>query len=834
MLRIADGSLRCNLLVDPLAIADERPILSWVLDGDVRQVAYRIVVSSRAGGEPDLWDSGRVESDQTFGIAYGGLPLQPLQVAFWRVMVCDGEWSTEAQWKRAPDGWCAEWIGWDEPIRQECSDLFLPPPRCLRTEFSVERPIQCATLYATALGIFETEINGRRVGQEWFAPGWTDYTKRVHYRAYDVTSLITKGENAIGATLMDGWYAGYLGFKPERDQYGDQTRFSCMLVLEYRDGEVERVVTSADWRASVGPLHHSDFLMGESLVECEQMDSWSSPGFDDSAWSAVDAGTDLQPLIEPYPMNPCVCFEVVKPVSVRRISSRKHIYDFGQNLSGVVVARLRKARATIRHGEALDSEGNLYTDNLRTAQAIDKFSVLEKGREYSPSGTFHGFRYAQATGAKLASIKAKALSNIDKLASTFECSDERLNRLWSNIVWTQRANFIEVPTDCPQRDERLGWTGDIQIYARTACLVADVQAFLRKWLVDLADAQRDDGQYPMVAPLKVAGDDGGPAWSDAGVIVPWALYQVYEDRAILDQQYESMKRFLQFCESRSTEEGLPPDEYHCFGDWLNVEVDTPHDVIYTAYFAHAADLMSRIAAVLECPQDEVKYHALFAKLRSSFARAYVSDEGVVAGDSQTGYALALAFGLLDEPLRSLAVEQLVVNVERHGHLTTGFVGTKDLMLVLRDIGRTDIAYTILLSDEYPGWLFSVKHGATTIWERWNGWTPEDGFADPAMNSLSHYAYGAVGQFMMETIGGIRLLEPGYKRVLIAPEPGPLTHGSATYDSVRGRITTDWRIADGQFTLKLSIPPSIEAVVRLPSGEEAIVGAGTWDYEEQDS
>ena len=712
-------------------------------------------------------------------------------------------------------------------------ELFLPPPRYLRKEFTVSKPVKEAMLYSTALGLCSFGANGASLTKE-FVPGWTDFTKRVHYHVTPVQWPIRQGTNALSVVLADGWFAGYVGFKPERHQYGSQTRFSGFLRLLYEDGSDEIIPSDESWKANTGGLLYADLLMGESFDARLEPQGWRALDFDDSEWHQVSTDTELEPVIEPDPIGG-YWPQSMYPQSVTRIDEETYIYDFGQNFAGTVRVnedRLSPGQEVVfRHAEMLDEHGALYTDNLRTAQATDRYIVGDDRQfNFVPQFTYHGFRYVEVTGID---------HEIDLMAVAFcygslwpehmpmlVTSDERLNKLWLNIEWTQLSNFIEVPTDCPQRDERLGWTGDIQIYARTAAIIADVQAFLRKWLVDLSDAQREDGQYPMVAPLKVAGDDGGPAWSEAGVIVPWALYQVYEDKEVLERQWDSMVRFIDFCESRSPD-GRAPEDYHCFGDWLNVDAETPHDVIYTAYFSHAANLMSKIAAILNI--DASRYAQLFATSKESFVEQFVSDDGTVKGDTQTGYVMALAFDLVDGELKEKVVNKLVENIERHGHLTTGFVGTKDLMLVLRDIGRTDIAYKLLLSDEYPGWLFSVKHGATTIWERWNGWTPEDGFADPAMNSFSHYAYGAVGQFMFETIAGIRPLGPGYKKILIAPEPGPLTSCKTAYDSVRGRIEVDWRIEDGVFRMDIEIPPNTTATVKLPSGEERDVESGRWSF-----
>ncbi|MCH8978419.1 MAG: family 78 glycoside hydrolase catalytic domain [Armatimonadetes bacterium] len=745
-----------------------------------------------------------------------------------KISSSSGQTVTDKAWqarKQESDAWkgsqsLIEYGGapWGRLREQE---LHLPPSQSFSRSFQIERPVRRAVLYSTALGIIRLHVNAKRVGEDWFAPGWTDYDKRLHYRAHDVTRLLEQGTNCFTADLSDGWFAGYIGFKPERNHYGEDTWFSAFVRIEYEDGETEIVSTDEESLAMIQYVNHSDFLMGELCGSFEPEVCHVTP-------------LESNRILEPYPMNPVAAYATVPAKKIQTVG-RATVYDLGQNFAGVCRLQLdhldEDKEVTLRHAEALNEDGSIYTKNLRTARATDTVVGDDGPIDWTPRGTYHGFRYVELTGfddPPLNAITGVALSNIHELASTFECSDERLNKLWQNICWTQRSNFIEIPTDCPQRDERLGWTGDIQIYARTAALVGDVQAFLRKWLTDLTDAQRDDGQYPMVAPLKVAGDDGGPAWSEAGVIVPWALYQAYDDEEVLERQWDSMVRFMSFSKARSPD-GRAPKIYYCFGDWLDIDAETPNDVIFTAYIARSADLMARIAGVLG--RDASRYEELFARARSTFVEQYIEEDGTVEGDTQTGYVMALAFGLLDGPQRTAAAGKLVENIERHGHLTTGFVGAKDLMLVLRDIGRVDLAYKLLLSDEHLGWLHSVKHGATTIWERWNGWTPEEGFANPAMNSFSHYALGAVGQFMFETIAGIRPLEPGYKRILIAPEPGPLTSAAATYDSVRGRIATDWRIENGRFNLKLSVPPNTEAVIRLPSGEEQSVGSGQWKFEE---
>ena len=964
--------LRCNLLVNPLAVAEVRPRLSWVLEGEgQRQTAYQI--EAVCNGKR-VWDSGKVESDVTSAVEYGGTAIAPRQTARWRVRTWDeegraGDWSEWASWASAPAKWEAEFIGFDEPLnankppdfmganwlwhadgplnpvpacvvvfrksfvvegavahaqllgtgddtfsaslngkeigksdgredswrrpvladvtevvrqgentieitvesyastvsamlakltiddaggrREIVTDstwearfsdsaewkpvrrlgehgippwggvnvpqLFLPPPRVLARTFSVVGRVRRAVLYATALGLFDASLNGRRVGEDWFAPGWTDYRRRLHYRAYDVTQLMKGGENAIEVVLRDGWFAGYVGFG-KRHHYGDHTRFSAMLWLDFEDGPSHLVATDEAWRATTGGTTMSDFLMGE------EHDATLAKG----DWHPVVMGKDLSPALEPYPTEPVVVYEEVAARSVDKTADGKWVYDLGQNFAGVPLLQMdgpAGVETVLRHAEVLNPDGTAYTTNLRSARARDVYVSGSGSQEWSPRGTFHGFRYVESSRElPVTAVGGLALSNVSRAASGFKCSDERLNTLWANIDRTFRSNFIEVPTDCPQRDERLGWTGDIQVFCRTAMLLADVQTFLRKWLVDMEDAQRADGQYPMFAPVLYGMDDGGPAWADAGTIVPWAVYEAYDDKEVLERQYESMKKFVAFCTGRM-EDGLPPKEFHCFGDWLNVGVPTPNPVLLMLFLARSVWILSSAARVLGRDQEADENAALFKTIALRFRAAYVSEDGWVEGKSQTAQALALSFGVVDGDLRKKVFARLVEDVEARGHLTTGFVGTKDLMLVLRDYGRTDLAYKLLLSDEYPGWLFSVRHGATSIWERWDGWTPEKGFQDPGMNSFAHYAFGAVGQFMMETIGGIRLLSPGYRRVSIHVERGPLEWAECWFDSPRGRIATSWRGP----RLTITVPPNVEAVVRTVKGD-ATVGAGTHTFE----
>jgi len=738
-----------------------------------------------------------------------------------------------------PDGWSAarELAPYGQgPWGQlEGKALFLPPTRLLRTEFTLEQAPVRATLFSSALGIHEVRLNGARVGDELFAPGWTDYRIRVPYRAHDVTALVHAGANALGAELADGWYAGYVGYGGHRNHYGERTRFLGELRLEFADGSTRTVKSDASWRASTGARLEADFLMGEVYDARHEPEGWARPGFDARGWNPVDVGAEVSPRLEAHAGPPVRVVREFQPVATWAVGDDTYVCDLGQNIAGFVRLRVRAAAGreiVLRHAERLTPERTIYTTNLRGARATERYVCSGKGEElYEPRFTFHGFQYVEVTGLGHAprpgEITGLAVTSDAPFVGTLETSEPALSRLMENIRWTQRMNFIDIPTDCPQRDERLGWTGDAQIYVRTATWNADVHAFFTKWLQDLADAQRADGQFPMVAPLKVAGGDGGPAWADAGVICPWETYVAYGDERLLARQYPSMKRFLDFCEQRSGEDCLPPDEFHCFGDWVSVGADTPKEILYTAYFAQSARLMERAARALGKADDAAHYAALYQRVRTAFVGAYVDADGKIRGDTQCAYALALAFGLVDGRLRDEAARRLVADIEAHGgHFTTGFVGTKDLLLALSSIGRDDVAYRLLLARGYPSWLFSIDQGATSIWERWDGWTPEKGFQDPGMNSFAHYSFGSVGQWMFETIGGLGADQPGFAHLRLAPRPGGgLTHASARHDSIRGLVAVEWELRGGALVLAVEVPPNVGATLVLPTRAAGSVTEG---------
>jgi alpha-L-rhamnosidase len=702
--------------------------------------------------------------------------------------------------------------------------LILPPPSYLRTRFHVEKPVRRAILYATALGIFDVSLNGFHIGEDYFNPGWTDYTKRVYYRAFDVTRSMRDGDNALDAILADGWYSGYVGFGKKRDHYGTKPRFRALLHLELADGTTTDVVTGPASKASTGPILEADFLMGETYDARRQEGPYGRD---------VDLGAELKPVVQWHPGPPVRRIGGQLPKTITEPKPGVYVFDMGSNFAGIVRLKPNSERGrkiTLRFAERLNPDGTIYTTNLREARATDTYICRGDPREtWEPRFTFHGFQYVEVTGLESPpnreTIAGISLSSDTPDVGSFQCGDPMLDQLFQNISRTQRANFIDIPTDCPQRDERLGWTGDAQVYIATAALICDVQAFFTKWLVDLTDGQRADGQFPMVAPVKVAGDDGGPAWADAGVICPWTIYQVYGDRRLLERQYPSMVKFIEFCRKRSTPELLPPKQFHCFGDWLSINADTPKDVIYTAYFAHSTRLVARAAEALGKAADAVKYQELAEAIKAAFNRAYVAPDGRIKGDTQACYVLAIAFDLVDGERLQQAARYLVEDIEkRGGHLSTGFIGTKSLMQALSKINRQDVAYRLLHNETFPSWGFSIKQGATSIWERWDGWTPEKGFQDPGMNSFAHYSFGAVYQWMVENIGGIRSDGPAYKRIIIAPVIDErLKFVLLNYTSIRGPIALNWTQKGGRMTsLAVNIPANTTATVHVPAARGQVL------------
>ncbi|QNF26773.1 glycoside hydrolase family 78 protein [Metabacillus elymi] len=866
-MRLNIYDLRVEYTQNPLGIDTLAPKFDWILDSTERsqvQTSYQILVSSNeenlANDEADMWVSGVVESDQSIQIVYQGKELQSSKTYFWKVRVWDKHkvatpWSQTAYWSMGlldKREWKGQWIGAKKETldQKEWENPELMPSAFLRKEFSVSKSIESATMYITALGLYELHLNNQKVGDAYFAPGWTDYNKRVQYQTYDVTNLLKDGENTIGTIVGTGWYAGHVGMLGTC-VYGEQPYVLVQMNITYKDGSVEQVVTDQTWKTSVGPILYSDIIKGEYYDARLELDGWSTPGFNDSNWQQPLIKDSYDGEIVSQLDPPVRVTKNMTPIEVSKSPSSSTIFDMGQNMIGwakLTVSGEEGTKITLRYAEMLERDGSLYTENLRRADPVDYYILSGHGVEqYEPHFTYHGFRYVEVICEKpeailSLSIEGKVVHSDTPETGYFETSNEMVNQLYSNITWGQRGNFLSIPTDCPQRDERLGWTGDAQIFIRTASFNMDVARFFTKYVDDMVDAQLDSGAFTDVVPdggwidfkrrkydkgetilrdvlhpIENWLTDGNPGWGDAGVVIPWTMYQVYGDKTVLVKHYEAMSKWIAYLEANSTDFLRPNDTV--YGDWLSIGADTPKEVLSTAYFAYSVKLMAKIAHALDKKEDEKKYSNLFENIKISFNKAYITSDGKIKGDTQTVYVLALNMGLVFKEQKQLVASHLVDNIKKNdGHLSTGFLGVGYLLPVLTENGYTDVAYDLLNKDTFPSWLYSVKHGATTIWERWDGWTDHKGFQSAQMNSFNHYSLGSVGEWMFRYVAGIDVDSdiPGYKKIKIQPKPGGgLTYAKGEYQSVHGKIKSEWKIEKNEFTLKVSIPVNTEATVYMP-------------------
>ncbi|GIF78043.1 alpha-L-rhamnosidase [Asanoa siamensis] len=846
--------LRTEHRVEPLGLDATRPRLSWKLRADRRdatQSAYRLTVAAQPADldEPRrlLWDSGRRGGDD-LEVTWDGPPLRSATRYFWRVAVWDerGEDASVAQsWFETGllhrDDWVAAWIARDPtvlPLVDPPTDHDEParPVLQLRREFDLDRIPVRARLYATARGVYEPRLNGQRVGDLELAPGWTEYHHRIQYQTYDVTDLLRDGRNVLGALVADGWWSGYLGFDPRRaaQHYGDHPSFLAQLVVDFADGSRQVIATDANWVERPGAIRAADLLMGEYVDARRTVPDWDAPTGSNSGFAKVVIDdTEPGPLVA-EPDQPIRVIRDVRPVAVHPRKSGRTIVDFGQNLVGRIRLTIRGAapgqRITVRHAEVLD-DGELYLDNLRRADATDVYVAVGTGTEtFEPRFTIHGFRYVEiAHLAAEPDVVARVIHNDTPFDGTFECSDAAVNQLQSNITWGQRGNFVAVPTDCPQRDERLGWLADAQIFAPTASRNADVSAFLARWLRDVLEGQDSDGAFRDVAPVIGLDREAAPAWGDAGVIIPWHLWRTYGDRVALERSFPSMVAWVDHIRRHNPDLRWRHHTGNSYGDWLQVDATTPRDVLSTAYFARSAQIVAEAAEVLGHHDVAAAHRGLHGAIRAAFADSYVGDDGTIEGGTQTGYLLALAFDLLPANLVRAAVDHLAADIEkRDTRLTTGFLGVALLCPVLAEHGRADLAYGLLHQEKFPSWIYSIQQGATTIWERWDGWTRHGGFQSPAMNSFNHYSLGSVGDWLYGRVAGIDQTPTsvGYQELLLRPLPGGrLTWARAQQETVRGTVTCGWSIKDGRITVTVAVPPGSTAILEIPTSDPASVKEG---------
>ncbi|MGA2441897.1 MAG: family 78 glycoside hydrolase catalytic domain, partial [Tepidisphaeraceae bacterium] len=735
------------------------------------------------------------------------------------------------------------------PIRS--ADGTIGPGRYLRKSFTVKGPVAKARLYATALGVYEASINGKPVSDDQLAPGWTDYFKRTMVQTYDVTNLLQPGEtNVLGALLGDGWFAGRVGWMglQQYKRVADHPSFNAQLEITYADGTMETIASDGSWKGGPGQIVGSDEQFGE-VQDARKAVSWDQTSFDDSRWPNVTTEKHDNIELDPQLGVPVRKLMELSPKKISRMGG-VWIVDFGQNMVGHV--RLRGVGAAgdqveIQHGEMLNPDGTLYNENLRQAISLDEFTFAGTGKleTFEPHFTFHGFRYAQITGypgeLTADNIRGIVVGSDMPDTGTIITSNADVNQLVSNIRWGQRGNFLSVPTDCPQRDERMGWMGDAQVFAPTAAYNADVSSFFSKWMVDVNDGQLTvgprAGAFCVTSPRVDSQAAGYPIWGDAGVVIPWVMYTTYGDRAFLEQNYDHMARWVDFNQRRSDNLLLTGG----VGDHLaplnggtgrggagSGGTNTTTAVLDTAYFAHSARIVSQSAAILGKTADAAKYDRLYHDISDAFVKAYVHEDGNMVAGTQSTYVVALSFGLIPNRLHDAVAKRLVDDVTSRGHLSTGFVGVGFLNPTLSATGRSDLAFQLLLTDTYPSWLFSVKQGATTVWERWDGYTPLRGFQASGMNSFNHYSLGSIGKWLYSGAGGIGIDEghPGFKHFFLAPQfSTKFTSFKATLNSPYGLISSAWRVENNRVIYDVTVPPNTTATLTLPAKGNDLMFAG---------
>ncbi|WP_121812109.1 glycoside hydrolase family 78 protein [Mucilaginibacter kameinonensis] len=863
--QIAVKNLLTENMKSPICIDTQNPRFSWQLtekyNKPVLQQAYELQVDSGSfdnNNHSPLWSSGKINSDQSVYIPYSGKSLLSGHKYFWRVRIWDtkgvcSDWSEQAFWKMgllsAPD-WHAQWI---VPASNDTVNAAAP---LLRNSFSLNKTVLEATAYITSHGFYEAQLNGHKIGDSFLTPGWTSYNKRLQYQAYDVTSLLTEGENAIGVTLGSGWYRSPLGpYTPRANFYGDKTALLMEIRIVFTDGSTKIISSDQNWKSSTGALRFAEIYNGCIIDTRLEKSGWTNPAFNDQDWLPVH--------VIPFSKNTLVAtynetvkqHEVFKPIKIITTPRGEKVIDFGQNLVGWVKVTLKGNAGDsikIAHAEVLDKADEFYTENLRAAKAENIYILKDTVRRtFEPQFSWQGFRYIKIKGIKGPlnpdDFTAVAIYSDMKASGSFSCSNPLLNQLQHNIQWGQKGNFLDVPTDCPQRDERLGWTGDAQVFSRTAAFNMDVHNFFTKWLKDVAADQYKSGSIPYVIPdVFTNGKDevgGSSGWGDVSTIIPWNMYYAYGDKKILENQFQSMKAWVNYIQ-KQTKNGLWVTGNH-FGDWLFYSVNDDRDgisaitnkyLIAQCFYAYSTRILINSAKVLNKKADEEYYAKLLTQIKQAFVNEYVTANGLISSDTQTAYVLALEFDMLPINLRQQAAARLVKNIELyHGHLTTGFLGTPYLCDALSKFGYADVAYKLLLQDTYPSWLYPIKQGATTIWERWDGIKTDGSFEEPSMNSYNHYAYGAIGDWMYRNIAGIIPAAPGYKKILIKPViGGGLSWAEGKYECPYGSISCKWEIIANKLNMNVTIPQNTTADIFIPdfqgkTYQKITVGPGVYHY-----
>jgi alpha-L-rhamnosidase len=830
--------LRTEYKYNPLGIDTKQPRFSWKLSStltDVRQSSYEIRISNKGKSI----STGKLNSEQSHLVAYNGEELKPLTRYTWQVRVWDNKsnaspWSSPSYFETGlmDTEWPASWI---EP-EKNFSDKTSLPPVYTRKEFNVSKKVASAQLIVTSRGLYRFYLNGKPVTDDLFTPGWTSYNKRLQYQVYDITAQLLKGKNAAGVILSEGWYRGTLGWGENRNLYGKKLGLLATIRITYSDGSTELVNSDSSWKATdQGPIRFSGIYDGEVFDANMELNGWTSVGFNDSGWWNVALSGNQKQIIVANDGEAVRRVEEVKPVKIFRTPKGEQVLDMGQNMVGWMRIRVSGSKGNVvkvYHAEVLDKDGNFYTENLRDAKALLQYTCNGTGAEiFEPHFTFMGFRYIRIEGIP-GELKPEDFTGIVihsdmKATGSLETSNSSLNQLQHNIQWGQKGNFLDVPTDCPQRDERLGWTGDAQAFVRTASYNYDIASFFTKWLKDIAADQATDGAVPFVIPDVLRGGGVSAGWGDVAVIAPMTIYSCYGDKQLLTEQYASMKKYVDYIRNKSGDSMIWKGG-SVFGDWLYYhpgEFDhtvsdghTDRDLIATAFYAYSTTLLVRAAEILGKDDDKAFYTGLLQKIKDAYNREYVSPSGRVFSGSQTSYVLSLMFDLLPEQQRPAAATFLVSDIKSRGnHLSTGFLGTPYLCHVLSRFGYDSVAYDLLFQDTYPSWLYPVKMGATTIWERWDGMRPDKTFQDVGMNSFNHYAYGAIGEWMYTRMAGIDTdpVSPGYKHFFLRPVPtAKLDSCAAVYESPYGKIHSSWKKESNNYQYRFRIPANSSATIVL--------------------
>ena len=851
------------LEAQPLPPWKQAPWKTWVeknVTADLRTGDNLLAVGVTLYGTPDPNGMGSEEQDQT-----------PMSACLYIVMA-DGSTKVVASgphWKAAlnpAQGWTApdfDDAAWHAAIpyappsttmNQESVGHPWPtgPVKLLRHTFAVSAPITSARLYATALGAYRFQINGARVGDQVLAPGWDDFRSHVPYQVYDVTRQVKTGQNAMAAWLAPGWYTTPLMWFRQGYNYGDTPpALKAQLRLEHADGSVEWITTDATWKADRSPISQAEIYDGENYDARKEQPGWDTAGFSDAQWKPVDLVKPLEPEIVAQSFQPIRAHEVLTAAAITSPSPGVYIFDFKQNMAGVPRLQVHGPAGTdvrLRFAEVLNPDGTVYIENLRTAKATDHYILSGKGtEEFEPDFTFHGFRYVELTGLPskpdLSTVKAVAYYTDAPITVQLKSGSPMINQLWSNILWGQRSNFVGVPTDCPQRDERLGWTADAQVFWRAASFNMDLTQFSQKFARDIRTTQSGTFMYGIFAPGTNTPNPGFAAgWSDAGVIVPWTAWVQSGDTRVIEQNWESMEKYVAGIQAANPDFLWKNGFGTPYGDWLSPEGPTIEPLVATAYWAYDVSLMRQMAHAAGKTEDEAKYSALFDKIKTAFQHEFIHDDGFIpgadtgpspfgqinnpeakakGGDTQAGYVLALNMGLVPEALRQAAAYKLVAKIEaNHGRLATGFLGTPYLLAVLVDTGHSDLAYRLLLNTEYPSWGYLVDHGATTMWERWNG---DQMRGDPSMNSYNHYAYGAVADWIYRYAAGIDTMsaDAGFHTIYLHPTfDSKLGSLDVRYQSSYGEIHSSWSIKGTTASWTVTIPPNTTAHLPLTASQQA--------------